>query len=860
MNWHSLTRDNIIRELKTSETGLTELEAKLRLKLNGLNEIAEKKATPITKIIFNQLSDTMVLILMGAALISGFLGDLTDAFVILFIIFINGVIGFFQEYNAEEALTSLRKVLPKTAKLIREGEQKTVPIREIAIGDLVEIESGDSVPADIRLWEVHSLSVDESSLTGESLPMEKFDQDGLRDDTDLAERVNMCYKGTYIVNGRALGFVVNTGMKTELGKISGLLKTKAPKTPLQIKMQNFGFRLSVVVIFLCLAFFGIGFLQGRDFKEMLFTSLSLAVAVMPESLPALITVALALGAKNMVKKKALVNKLSAVEALGSVSYICSDKTGTLTMNQMQVEDCLERRSGDNLLFDTMALCNDVVESQEKGILGEPTEVAIYQYSEKRGFTKSQSNDRFPRILEIPFDSLRKRMSTIHESVEDPNHLVVFTKGAMESILSVCTFEDAQEKKNLESEANEFAKKGKRVLGFAYKKIPKEKEVKAEQTLESDLTFLGFVGLLDPPRENVKQSIQECMEAGIRTIMITGDHPLTAKSIAERIGIIRNSEETVMTGKELENLSVEELSNRLNTTRVFARVTPEQKLNIIQAIQNKGQFVAMTGDGVNDAPALKKANIGIAMGITGSDVSKEASDIILLDDNFSTIVSAVKEGRKIYDNILKFIKYTFITNSSEMFTIVLAGLLGFPLPVYPVHILWINLVSDGLPGISLAFEKGEENLMKRPPKNPNESILNQNFLLGTLVMGLLIACITICSVHLFMETFPNEWRTMAFTILSYSQLSQLLTIRSDKPFYNSSFLQNPFLVVTIVLTFGLQILILYLPFTQRVLKVQPLTAKELLICISISLLLFCIFEMKKIFSHLVQSKRKVPRLG
>ncbi len=853
MNWHSLPSDKITEELKTSESGLTDTEANLRLLKDGFNEIAEKKGTPIYKIILNQLSDTMVLILIGAAFISGFIGDLTDTLVILFIVFANSIIGFFQEYNAEKALSSLRKILPRTARLFREGKLKTVPIREIAFGDLIELEAGDSVPADIRLFEVHSLSVDEASLTGESLPVDKHTEVKLPNDMHLADRVNMCYKGTYIVNGRARGFAVNTGVRTELGKIAGLLDTRAPQTPLQIKLKSFGLRLSILIIFLCIVFFCIGFVQGRESKEMLFTSLSLAVAVMPESLPALITIALALGANTMVKKKALVNKLSAVEALGSVSYICSDKTGTLTMNQMEVEDCLERSSGESLLFHTMALCNDVVESEEKGFLGEPTEIAIYKYALKMGFKKSQSNKVYKRISELPFDSIRKRMSTIHKCKWEPNNIIL-TKGAIESVLSVCIFENSTEKKKLEEQANELAKNGQRVLGFAYKKMPKEFDPK-QRDMETGLIFLGVVGLLDPPRETVKQSIQECTEAGIRTIMITGDHPLTAKSIAERIGIIRNSEDSVMTGKELESLGVEELAERLNTTRVFARVTPEQKLNIIQAIQKKGQFVAMTGDGINDAPALKQANIGIAMGITGTDVSKEAADIILLDDNFSTIVTAVKEGRRIYDNILKFIKYTFITNSSEMFTIVIAGLLGFPLPVYPVHILWINLVSDGLPGISLAFEKGEDNLMTRPPRIPNESILNQKFLIKTLLIGLLIATITIYSVSVFIETFPNEWRTMAFTILSCSQLAQLLTIRSMQPFYNSGFFKNPFLALTVSLTFGIQVLILYLPFTQKVLKVQPLTGKQLFICISISFYLFCLFEMKKLFSAKVQSKRK-----
>lgn len=842
MKWHTLKNSELYTALGTTDVGLSEEEVKLRLERDGFNEIAEKKATPIYKIILNQLSDTMVLILIGAALISGFLGDITDSFVILFIIFVNSCIGFFQEYNAEEALASLRTVLPKIAKVIRNGNSMEIKLRELVQGDIVLLEAGDSVPADLRLFEVHSLTVDEASLTGESQPVYKSISESLAEETDLAERTNMCYKGTYVVNGRAHGFVVQTGMKTELGKIAGLLDSRDPKTPLQIKMQSFGLRLSILVILLCVGFFAIGLYQGRELKEMLFTSLSLAVAVMPESLPALITVALALGAKNMVKRNALVNKLSAVEALGSVSYICSDKTGTLTLNKMKVEDCYVVPNSDELLFFTMALCNDVFETNEKEIVGDPTEIAIYQFALEKGYSKSKSESIYKRIAEIPFDSKRKRMSTIHKTEKET---ILFTKGAVESVLSVCKIENEDTKESLNNLSNEFAKNGQRVLGFAYKTVKDGSKTEYSESEESELIFLGFVGLLDPPRDTAKESIQECHQAGIITIMITGDHPLTAKNIAERIGIIKNPEEKVITGKELDSLSIEELSEKLKVTRVFARVTPEQKLNIVQAIQNKNQFVAMTGDGVNDAPALKKANIGIAMGITGTDVSKEASDIILLDDNFSTIVNAVKEGRKIYDNILKFIKYTFITNSSEMFTIVIAALLGFPLPILPVQILWINLVSDGLPGISLAFEKGEQNLMTRPPRDPKESILNQRFLTKTLLIGLLIASITIFSIFMFMDTFPKEWRTMAFTILSCSQLAQLLTIRSELPFYNSGFFKNPFLAITISLTLALQIAVLYIPFTQKILKIEPLSLEQLLVCVGISSIVFVLIEIVKL---------------
>lgn len=848
MKYYQLTNEGALSELSSSIDGLSESEVSQRLITYGYNEIPSKKKVRPWQIFLNQFKDFMILILMFAAVISGYLGDMADTIIIMIIVLLNAVIGFYQEYKAEQAIDALKKMAALSASVLREGKTTSIDAKGLVPGDIVLMESGNKVPADIRLLETFSFKADESTLTGESVSIEKNAKPIDKEDLITGDIFNMVFKGTNITNGRATGIVVRTGLQTELGKIASLLQTGEPKTPLQIRMADFSKKLSYIILAICLLLFSVGWMRGENPMDMLLLSISLAVAAIPEALPALITIALARGSARMVKKFALVRKLPAVETLGSVNFICSDKTGTLTQNKMTVTQTLaiseNHVENESLLHLCMALNNDVQIDSTNHYIGDPTEIALVDYLNKLHHDKycSQLKNQYPRVGEVPFDSDRKCMTTVHQW---HNGYVVITKGAAESIVNL--LEEGGDISWL-PKVSEWSSLGLRVLTFAYKFVQEIDDTSDLTLLEKDLVFAGMTAMIDPPREEVKIAIQECKTAGITPVMITGDHQQTAVAIAKEIGIW-NNQSLSCTGEELKNFDPEYLHANVEKISVYARVSPEQKLSIISALQSKNHFVSMTGDGVNDAPALKSANIGVAMGITGTDVTKESSDMILLDDNFATIVNAVKEGRRIFDNIRKFVKYIMTCNSAEIWTIVLAPLIGLPIPLLPIHILWINLVTDGLPGIALSGEKAEPDIMLRPPRKTAESLFSDGIGIHIIWVGLLMAGVTIGTQAWAIGTGLAHWQTMVFTVLAFSQLGHVMAIRSERSFlYKQGIFSNLPLLGAVLFTFVMQLVVIYAPFANKLLKTQPLTVKELALCIGLSLIIFHAVELEKFLKH------------
>ena len=861
-DWYQLNIDQALTKRAGSQEGLSMDEAQKRSEEYGPNELKEaKRITPLA-IFFNQFKDFMILVLMVAAVISGFLGDIIDTIAIVAIVIINAIIGFIQEYKAEKAMQALKKMSTSMAKVLRSNQVRQIPSAEIVPGDLVLVEAGDIIPADLRLLKSDQLKVNEASLTGESVAVEKNTNALEQDNLPLGDRLNMAYKGTFVTYGKGRGLAVATGMDTELGKIAEMLGGESQKTPLQKRLTSFGKKLAVIILIICAIIFVIGLLRGEKPLLMLLTAISLAVAAIPEALPSVVTIALAIGAKRMVKQNALVRKLTAVETLGSVTFICTDKTGTLTENRMTVERLYDGErvvskdaiTGSSLpeqqarLLYLMSLNNDVLVDFEGKLKGDPTEVALYELAAQTGFTKEETQQESPRVADVPFDSDRKCMSTIHQT---ENGYLVITKGAVDVLMDKSFNLSTEQRQRITDTTEQLADEGLRVLGFAEKTITELPSVINTETIENDLTIIGAVGMIDPPREEAMQAVKECKTAGIKAVMITGDHPLTAKSIAKRLGIIESEKDKVMTGTELSTIEFESFKSMVEETRVFARVSPEQKLNIVQALQENKQFVAMTGDGVNDAPSLKRSDIGVAMGITGTDVSKEAADIILLDDNFATIVKAVRSGRRIYDNIRKFIKYAMTGNAGEIWSIFLAPFLGLPIPLLPLHILWINLVTDGLPGLALAAEPSEKGIMKRPPRPTNESIFAGGLGVHIMWVGLLMGLVTLGTQYFFIDN--AKWQTMVFTVLCFSQMGHVFAIRSDtRSLFQQGLFSNMPLFGAVALTFLLQMAIIYIPFFNPIFRTQPLSLNELGITLALSLIVFFAVELEKVIKR---SKRR-----
>ncbi len=869
MLWHQKEIEDVIEELNSSPLGLSEDEARKRLETYGLNELKEKKKKTPFIMFLDQFKDFMILVLIAAALISGVIGELSDTIAIVVIVVLNAIIGFVQEYRAEKAMEALKMMAAPAATVIRSGMPTNIPASQLVPGDAVILESGKIVPADMRLIELAQLKVEEATLTGESIPVEKSIKILHDEMMPLGDRKNMVYKGTTVSYGRGTGIVVDTGMGTELGKIAVMLQEEEEvKTPLQKRLARFGQRLAIAVLAICGVVFIAGLIRGESPVLMFLTSISLAVAAIPEALPAVVTISLALGAKKMVRQNALIRKLPAVETLGSVTYICSDKTGTLTLNKMAVEEMYAdeklvrisdieeqklhslhaQNSALQTFFTALALSNDATVDKDGKVLGDPTEIALYTVAETTGFKKDELIKEFTRIAEIPFDSERKCMTTFHKDIQ--GGLISFTKGALEVLLhgSVNIMKGGHlteiDTDEIKSKSERMAADGLRVLAIGFRKWDTLPAEIMPETVENGLTFLGFAGLMDPPREEVKEAVSLCKTAGIKPVMITGDHPITARAIAKRLGILEDDSRSIITGRKLAELPMEEFEEGVEKIKVYARVAPEQKLKIVKALQDKGQFVAMTGDGVNDAPALKRADIGIAMGITGTDVSKEASHMILLDDNFATIVKAVKEGRRIFDNIRKFIRYTMTSNSGEIWTIFLAPFLGLPIPLLPIHILWINLVTDGLPGLALAAEPSEKDIMNRPPRNPQENIFTGMWV-QIIWVGLLMGAVSIFTQAWSIKTGHANWQTMVFTVLCLSQLGNVLALRSEKEsVFLQGLLSNKPLLGACILTFLLQIATIYIPFLNPVFKTQPLDIKELSITLGLSSIVFFAVETEK----------------
>jgi len=860
MHWHQKKIAEIFEELHSSFQGLSGEDAKRRLQKYGPNELTEKKGKSPFMMFLDQFRDFMILVLIAAAIISGIIGEASDTIAIIVIVCLNAVIGFVQEYRAEKAMAALKKMASPTATVIRNGMPETIAATQIVPGDIAVLEAGMVVPADMRIIETARLKVEEAALTGESASVEKHASPMQDEDLPLGDRKNMVYKGTLVSYGRGIGIVVATGMDTELGKIATMIQEEEEtKTPLQKRLASFGQKLALAVLAICAIVFGIGLLRGAPPLLMLLTAISLAVAAIPEALPAVVTIALALGARKMVHQNALIRKLPAVETLGSVTYICSDKTGTLTLNKMTVEEIFADgkvhlshdfdASKARELFTALAVSNDARADASGNVLGDPTETALYDIAGNKGYVKTDMERDFVRAAEVPFDSERKCMTTIHRHPD--GHYISFTKGAIDALIdksvSILTSSGLKpiHAEEIHRINGKMSARGLRVLGIAMREWEALPIDVSPETVETELTILGLVGMMDPPREEAKEAVRLCKAAGIKPVMITGDHPITAKAIAERLGMIENDSKAIITGRELDKLSFEEFEERVEHIRVYARVAPEQKLKIVKALQDRGHFVAMTGDGVNDAPALKRADIGIAMGITGTDVSKEASHMILLDDNFATIVKAVKEGRMIYDNIRKFIKYLLTTNSGELLTLFLAPLAGLPIPLLPIHILWINLLTDSLPALALSAEPAEKDIMARPPRHPKESIFAHGLGIHAVWVGFLMAATVIFVQAWSIRTGHAHWQTMVFTVLSLTQLGHVLAIRSEtESLFKMGIFTNKYLIGAVALTFGLQLATVYVPALNPIFKTEPLTPAELIFTLALSSVIFFAVEIEK----------------
>lgn len=861
--WYEIELDDVLQYLDSSSDGLTAATAQKRLTEHGQNSIPEKRQRTLGTILLGQFTDFMIIVLLAAALISGVVGEAQDTIVILIIVLLNAIIGTVQEFRAERAVAALRQMAAPEAQVLRDGQAITLTATELVPGDVVLLEAGNVVPADLRLLEVEELQVDESALTGESQAVEK--QTAILQATALSigDRLNLAFKSSLITRGRGTGVVVATGLDTEIGHIAEMLQDEGRvKTPLQQRLSRFGRYLALTVVVICAVVFTAGLLQGQPVLLMFLTAVSLAVAAIPEALPAVVSISLALGARKLILQNALVRNLPSVETLGSVTYICADKTGTLTQNKMTVEMIYtsgERQKSlsgmvasntDNVLSElgrAMAMNNDVAQKDGKPA-GEPTELALYEAAHIAGYDREVLEQTSPRIAVIPFDSTRKQMTTLHPSAEG---FTAYIKGAPERILHQCNTAAGKESGTVVfdpeavlNEVERLASEGYRVLAFAKREFNHLPEPIDAEAVECDLTFLGLVALIDPPRDEVPQSIVDCQTAGITPVLITGDHPGTAMAIAKRLGI-SDDEKAMLTGDALTKIAESEFSRMVKSIRVYARVSPQQKLGIVKALQAHGEFVAMTGDGVNDAPALKRAGIGVAMGKKGTDVAREASDMVLLDDDFSTIVHAVQAGRRIFDNIRKFIKDTMSSNSGEIWTLFLAPFLGLPIPLLPIHILYINLVTDGLPGLAFAAEPAEPGVMQRAPRPPDESIFAHGMWQHILWVGLFVGGISIAAMAWAISRGVDYWQTVVFTVLTVSQLFHSLAVRSERAsLFRIGLFSNLPMLGAVLLTFGLHLAVVYLPVLNDIFHTQALPFYDLAVCLILSSSILFAVEFEK----------------
>ncbi|MBU1221601.1 cation-translocating P-type ATPase [Myxococcota bacterium] len=887
--WYKNELQDIEKNFKTTrEKGLTTNQAEAFFEEFGENAIKEGERRSPVVIFFSQFLEMMVIILMIAAIVSLAMGEIIDAVVILIIVILNSLIGFMQEMKAEKAMDALKKLSVPNVLVRRDGKIKQISSTKLVPGDLVILETGNIIPADLYLVETVNMRAQESALTGESVGVEKDATWRPTSDKAIADRKNYAFMGTIVTNGRGEGIVTETGMGTEIGKIAGMLgRVQEEKTPLQKRLAKLGVILALAALFLITISSVVSILNGNGWKITFMTAISLAVAAIPEGLPAIVTITLALGARSMLKKQALIRNLPAVETLGSVTVICSDKTGTLTRNQMTVTS-LWVPGGEVIDFDSfdgansshrltvagLALCSDSVISGDANIAnlqttGDPTEGALVIASHLKYKPKKELEIAFPRMREFPFDSVRKRMTTIHKAdisheilefggnsicSDEKYSEVAFTKGSVDGIVKICdrilkngrieaiTPDDVNEINKINAR---LASEGIRVLGlsmsFACGKRVSE--------VEKNMVFVGFAGMIDPVRESAVEAVKQAHSAGIRVVMITGDHPMTALHIGKTLGIEGSGK--VMTGLELEKHSVEDLRATVKDVNIFARVSPEHKMKLIDALQANGEIVSMTGDGVNDAPALKSADIGVAMGITGTDVSKQSSDMVLLDDNFATIVSAVKEGRTIFDNIKKFNKYILMGNMGEIVTMLMAPLFGMPLPLLPIQILWINLVTDGAPGIAMGYESSESNVMKRPPLPPDTGMFSGGIGRQIIMYGFLGGLVSLLAGWLFKSS--PAWQTMVFTTLTFCQVQLAFALRRDYDFSFSGITKSPVMLGALGFAIGAQFAIIYAPPLQKIFRTVALSPKELGICFALSFILFIALELEKLIRRIVNKK-------
>ena len=897
--WFNKSIEEAEKILETNiQNGLTENDVKTKREKYGLNMLKAKKKASLLQRFIEQFKDFSIIVLIIAAIVSGFVGisqgeGMTDTIIILIVVLANAIIGIAQESKAEKSLEALQKLTDHASKVIRDGKIKVIPAKELVPGDIVVLDTGDYIPADLRVIEAVNLKAQESSLTGESVPVEKTTKTIEKTDVGIGDRTNMLFSSSLVTYGRGKGIVVQTGMNTEVGKIAGMLdNTEKQITPLQEKLNKLGKTLGIAALAICAFIFIIGLIQGKEPINMFMTAVSLAVAAIPEGLVAVSTIVLAIGVQKMVKKNAIVKKLPAVETLGSATVICSDKTGTLTQNKMTVEkifingetkELAEYKENINedlkkLIFANM-LCNDTKISTDGKLTGDPTETALVDMAFKLDFDPSVY-DRMPRIQEIPFDSDRKLMTTVNEV---NGKYIVYTKGGMDELIGICNSyilngeikNNIEEYKNMITKNNEqMAKEALRVLACAYKEIDHKPTKEDMENIEKDLIFVGMVGMIDPPREEAKIAVEKCKTAGIKTVMITGDHKITATAIAKKLGILENEDEAI-TGADLEKMTDEELEKNVRKYSVYARVSPEHKVRIVKAWQKNGEIVAMTGDGVNDSPALKTANIGCAMGVVGTDVAKEAADVILTDDNFATIVSAVEEGRRIYDNILKVIQFLLSSNVGEVIVLFLATLLTpffakwFGITdvahleiLLPIHILWINLVTDSLPALALAFDPANEGIMKRKPAKPGKGVFTKGMTWRVIYQGVMIGLLTLVAFMIGLATTKETinglsldeskievGQTMAFITLAMSELVHVFNIRDNKKsIFKTKIFNNSKLIWAILASAALMFVILVIPALRHIFSIPILPTGnilELVLLVFAPIVIVEIFKLLKI---------------